>query len=736
MKGPLRSVLCAALLSTAAQAGAVPAPAPGAPAPAPAGCTPLSGGTDTFPSTAKLVLQAPFFGQPFVVRLSSSGQPDAQVQRQPQVGSTIDTQLLSMQLTGFDTMAGAITLRRSPTQPAWGQIRDVVQNGTCAFAGGSAFFDVFVEIDIGGLGETWINQTPLRLSAELTALPPKNVAFEIETPVAIQLINKATLQPRGQLFYAEHRADPSYPAPGSDCFDSLLSANVKILSSGMNSNIFGFGPSTVARGPQIPGGYCQTGGAPCQTNANCGPLNTCVGPHVDTELTQMTLGGFDTLLGNFTVRVAPSGTSDCCASHVGGGCTDPSCEQLVCAQDSFCCTVQWDALCASLAQAQPACVANCINPNAGPSLGKVQSNSNAKTYPASSFFDVFVEVDSSTVGGLHTTAPIKVNAIGGVRNLPPDPQTIYRYTGPAVTLYNAQGNAVAQISAVDHTVQTPLDCAPPPGAAEACLTSRMAAELTLPGCPTETLTLQGDVRVLRGQPYDPVGFGSEVIDAVAAQATLSGTGPCVGPVTLHLSDTAASGGQFRALTPEEFFPAESFFDLRVAIEAGPATLTGGAPVHMATTLNGLPPAAGETFFGPGTPISLLDSGGATVGSLVLVSHEIVDVVACPASGRSRIVFPIPDKARLDVSIPGGGPGVVYDVVRGDLAELHTTGGSFSSAACLSANLGPLVDDPALPATGAGFYYVARDGFQAFNGTWNSLGPAQQGDRDVKIGSCP
>jgi subtilisin-like proprotein convertase family protein len=39
------------------------------------------------------------------------------------------------------------------------------------------------------------------------------------------------------------------------------------------------------------------------------------------------------------------GCGDCDTPHPWPGCTDPVCEALVCAQDSYCCAVQWDSIC-------------------------------------------------------------------------------------------------------------------------------------------------------------------------------------------------------------------------------------------------------------------------------------------------------------------------------------------------------------------------------------------------------
>ncbi len=43
------------------------------------------------------------------------------------------------------------------------------------------------------------------------------------------------------------------------------------------------------------------------------------------------------------------GASNCCVANGGVGCDDAGCEAAVCGQDSFCCSVQWDLLCASQA---------------------------------------------------------------------------------------------------------------------------------------------------------------------------------------------------------------------------------------------------------------------------------------------------------------------------------------------------------------------------------------------------
>jgi hypothetical protein len=45
-----------------------------------------------------------------------------------------------------------------------------------------------------------------------------------------------------------------------------------------------------------------------------------------------------------------TGTGDCCVAHTTGGCATASVQTCVCNQDSFCCDVQWDNTCVSIAQ--------------------------------------------------------------------------------------------------------------------------------------------------------------------------------------------------------------------------------------------------------------------------------------------------------------------------------------------------------------------------------------------------
>ena len=66
-------------------------------------------------------------------------------------------------------------------------------------------------------------------------------------------------------------------------------------------------------------------------------------------------------------NVPPGGTSNCCVANGGIGCDDAACQDLVCAQDPFCCSAAWDGICAG--EAATLCPALC--PPGVPSYGTI-----------------------------------------------------------------------------------------------------------------------------------------------------------------------------------------------------------------------------------------------------------------------------------------------------------------------------------------------------------------------------
>jgi hypothetical protein len=672
----------------------------------PATCPPIPAGDDLFPSTAKLVvepLQSP--GPPFVLRLSDAGLPPTLVRRQPQSGDTIQTEMLSMQLTGNHPFTGPVTVRAGSSfglPPSTGEIRRVRQDpSSCELTSGDSFFDVFVELEVPALGELWVNEAtqPLRVERRLTHLPPKDDPYENPFVNPVLLVDSATGQPRANVLYERHHADPPLPPPGQDCFDTTLDAVVDIPGMGVfNHPVQLQGPTTVDRGAPFPlGQTCCSSGEVCGTDADCpvGDSCTCDGPSaIQTEMLSMDLSGFDPLLGEIVLQ--------------------QSREQ--------------------------------------PSPGLVQSQQPDRTFFVDSFFDVFFDVTVQgqlfRSGGHLTVSNIGSSGKDGVSNIPPDPGEVFSSDqGIAVPLLADDGTPVGQVSNVNHIIGPPRDWQPPPPPDDDCFDSWLHLEITIfnPFC-QETLWLPSVFRVLRDAPVDSDGLGMEIIETLMAKGLFSANSQCVGALRGALDPDLESKGAAASLTPDEFFPADSFFDVHVRLDTGIGTLTAG-PLHMETTVNSLPPEEGEIYFGPGTVIPLIDDTGAQIGEILELEHEVHAAVDCPADCLPVVRFgEIPNDAGsflgsdpkdfISIGIFFGAGGVTYDLARGSLSSLHATDGGMASAVCVQDNGGYNLTDPTLPTPGDGFFYLARDGFKSYVGSYDSTSPNQSGDRDSKVTACP
>jgi hypothetical protein len=74
----------------------------------------------------------------------------------------------------------------------------------------------------------------------------------------------------------------------------------------------------------------------------------------------------------------------------------------------------------------------------------------------------------------------------------------------------------------------------------------------------------------------------------------------------------------------------------------------------------------------------------------------------------------------------------YDLVRGDVAVLRSSGGDFGSAAntCLADDApGTSITDDGAPKPGEAFFYLVRGVSCAGSGTFDGTGAGQQGSRD-------
>ena len=109
-------------------------------------------------------------------------------------------------------------------------------------------------------------------------------------------------------------------------------------------------------------------------------------------------------------------------------------------------------------------------------------------------------------------------------------------------------------------------------------------------------------------------------------------------------------------------------------------------------------------------------------------------------------------AAIGIAPPGGAAQIsrsaifgasAYDIVRGDLDALASSGGNFtlSTTACLSNNqAATFLPDPTIPTVNDGFWYLVRPANCGGGGSYDSGHPSQSGLRDVEIAAsafaCP
>jgi hypothetical protein len=104
-------------------------------------------------------------------------------------------------------------------------------------------------------------------------------------------------------------------------------------------------------------------GEPCDAPSNCCSPNGGIG--CDDQACQDAVcaadsfccaTAWDQLCANAALMICevcmggPGGASNCCTANGGLGCDCQTCQDIVCAVDSFCCATAWDAICAGEAQ--------------------------------------------------------------------------------------------------------------------------------------------------------------------------------------------------------------------------------------------------------------------------------------------------------------------------------------------------------------------------------------------------
>ena len=162
-------------------------------------------GVDTFPSGAELIAEINGVGP---INLTLNG--PTTVKRGAPLDSNgdgrmeIPTEILAMSLVAHGP-TGMTTLTQSPTKPSLGQ---VVQQSPGVDFPADSFFDVFVELEVTGLGRLH-NGEPLRMQTAITAIPPILAYYQTPAATAVPLLD-ANGNTVGILRYALHIPLPPF----------------------------------------------------------------------------------------------------------------------------------------------------------------------------------------------------------------------------------------------------------------------------------------------------------------------------------------------------------------------------------------------------------------------------------------------------------------------------------------------------------------------------------------------
>ena len=155
-------------------------------------------GEDFFSSrgTVSVEIYDPFYPGGFteVISLSSNGFPLSHVHRDAQVVTTINTEMVSLDLAGISANVGYVHLRVGAGNAtpvieggSFGQITNVVTSGN-NFVSGDSYFNIFFELDVQSYGVTLYNKLAdpdVVVANGIFRLPPFNRTYQSFQTVAL-----------------------------------------------------------------------------------------------------------------------------------------------------------------------------------------------------------------------------------------------------------------------------------------------------------------------------------------------------------------------------------------------------------------------------------------------------------------------------------------------------------------------------------------------------------------------
>jgi hypothetical protein len=89
------------------------------------------------------------------------------------VGQIIQTEIIQLELTGSDPSLGPVIVRERGDAASLGQVTVTAIDGGGNLTGGNSFFDIFLEIEVPNLAQTYnTGFQPLHLESQISSLPP------------------------------------------------------------------------------------------------------------------------------------------------------------------------------------------------------------------------------------------------------------------------------------------------------------------------------------------------------------------------------------------------------------------------------------------------------------------------------------------------------------------------------------------------------------------------------------
>jgi protein-arginine deiminase len=477
--------------------------------------------------------------------LNSAGLEAATVEVSPgpyTTGEDIQTEITRLELGGFDPAVGNVIIRERTDRKSGGRIENVMDDGSGGFASGSSYFDLFVEVELPDQGlRLHTGNTPIRMeAATITQLPPIDSAylppFDAEPA---PLYDAETFQHVGWICHNLHKPTeevPCYPPPPEeDWFLSIGEATVT-LNPGDNQCLAGLQLALNSAGLEV-------------ATVEVGPAPYATGVEIQTEITQLELGGFDPAVGNVIIRER----------------TDRK------------------------------------------SRGKIENvvdDGSGGFASGSSYFDLFVEVELADQGIILNTGntPIRMEA-ATITELPPiDSSYLPPFDADPAPLYDAQ--TFQHVGWICHNLHKPAEevpCYPPPPEEDWFLSTGEA-----------TVTLdQGDNQCLSGSviSLSSAGFQPATVEVDAppyttgvdiqteiTQLELGGFDGTLGNVIIRERADRKSTGRIENVVDDGsggFASGSSRFDVFVEVELpglGMNLHTGASPIRLeATTITELPP---------------------------------------------------------------------------------------------------------------------------------------------------